>query len=181
MQQRQQNTTTHPLLFRLTLDGEPVESESPEVQLRKPAGSFASATGNVTEISDGLYQYEWAAGDLDTIGDLVVSIESDGADSMMGVVQVVPFDPLAPQAQPFARAIVSGDGHTQTRFMVTLPAGINIARGQRARFDAGSTLHALSPRIQSFDYDDDTTATITLHSADALPQAPVNGDVVILI
>ncbi len=95
MQLRQKDTTAYPLIFRLIdEDSAALEDATPTITLRKPAGSFVAAGGTVTELENGLYQYAWAAGELDTLGELLVRITASEAQAIVGAVRVVSYDPF---------------------------------------------------------------------------------------
>ena len=62
---------------------------SPSVQVRKPGAAFASAINTPIEVSDGFYELELAALELNTEGMLSVRATSVGADEWRDIFQVI--------------------------------------------------------------------------------------------
>lgn len=94
---RKQNNTVYHYSFymRDSADGvSPKTGLSPVVTLSKNGGTFAPASGAVTEISGGWYKLAANSTDFNTLGELVINITAVGADSFVGKLIVVPFDPF---------------------------------------------------------------------------------------
>lgn len=63
-------------------------------QWNKPGGAFASLLGTATELSLGVYQYEFDPSELDTVGQGMLRL-NDGANAHLYMVEVLPYDPYA--------------------------------------------------------------------------------------
>lgn len=91
-----QNQTARPLLF-LMIDSadhiSPKTGLSPTVVISKNGAAFASPSGAVTEIGNGLYKVAGNATDADTLGPLALHATGTGADPVDVMFQVVAYDP----------------------------------------------------------------------------------------
>lgn len=95
---RQQSSTGYPITFKLVLasDGQtPATGKTPTVTLSKNGGSFASASGTVSEIGSGIYQLAGNATDRNTLGPLVLHITATSCVAEDVRVNIVGFDPFA--------------------------------------------------------------------------------------
>jgi len=63
------------------------------VRVSKNGGAFAAGAGSVAELEDGLYAYTFGAGDVDTLGPVVIKATATGADQCVVEGRVVAFDP----------------------------------------------------------------------------------------
>ncbi len=63
------------------------------VRVSKNGGAFAAGAGSVAELEDGLYAYTLGAGDVDTLGPVVIKATATGADQCVVEGRVVAFDP----------------------------------------------------------------------------------------
>lgn len=104
-------------LFFLTnsADGTPATAKTisgADFKISKNGAAFGNATGTVTEISLGWYKMVFAAGDLDTAGDLAceLSVEA-GVDPIHCVHRVQAFDQNAAKA---AATVAAGDMATDS-------------------------------------------------------------------
>lgn len=99
MKERQQSTTTYPLVFLLVSSTDHVSGvtgATVTVTLSKNGGSFASASGTVSEIGSGWYSLGGSglATDLGTLGPLVLHATATGADPTDSLFTVVPWNPF---------------------------------------------------------------------------------------
>lgn len=86
-----------------------------ELKVSKNGGAEANHAGTVTEIAGGMYHYEFAAAELDTIGTLYVRVEKTGVHPFVGVAQVVAYDPNDAAALGISRldaAVSSRSSHS---------------------------------------------------------------------
>lgn len=63
--------------------------------LSKNGGAFASASGTVAEVGNGVYKLTPASGDVDTLGPLVLRGTATGCVDFVAPYRVVAFDPYA--------------------------------------------------------------------------------------
>lgn len=67
---------------------------TPTIEISKNGGAQASGTGTFTEIGDGLYYYEFASGEIDTLGTVQLRcVKSGTSREFVDVVQIVAYDP----------------------------------------------------------------------------------------
>lgn len=65
---------------------------APTVEVSKNGGAQASGTGTFAEVGDGVYYYEFAAGEIDTLGWVNVRIAGTGCREYQAIVFVVAYD-----------------------------------------------------------------------------------------
>jgi len=68
---------------------------SPTVVISKNGGSFASASGAVSEVGNGVYALAGNATDRNTLGELVIYATAAGADPVTEIYSITDFDPFA--------------------------------------------------------------------------------------
>lgn len=108
--------TTRPLLFLLVQSSDhitPLTGATPTVTISKNGGSFASPSGAVTEIGNGVYKVAANATDAGTNGPLWLHATATSGDPCDERFEVVAFDPedsvhLGISALPNAAAAASG-------------------------------------------------------------------------
>ncbi len=64
-----------------------------DLQISKNGGTFANMAGTVTELANGVYYYEFTAGELDTLGPLGIRIADASSRTRFIECQVVAYDP----------------------------------------------------------------------------------------
>jgi hypothetical protein len=153
---RQQNSTAHPLQFFMALASDHVAGATgivPTVTLAKDGGTFAAAAGAVTEMGNGFYALAGNAADRNTLGALALHATAAGCDPADGQYAIVPWDPF--DGQRLGLAALPGAG--------SLPVNPTLAAGSigSATFAAGATL----PRVALAD-------TVTTYTGDT----PQTGD-----
>jgi hypothetical protein len=95
---RKQSSTTYPQSFFMADSSDHVRGKtglSPTVTLSKNGGSFAAASGAVTEIGNGWYSLAGNATDRNTLGEQLLHAEASGADDFDGQYSIVSYDPFA--------------------------------------------------------------------------------------
>lgn len=80
---------------------------SPTIELSKNGAAQAAGTGSWNEIGDGQYYYEFAAGEVDTVGWVAGSVRKTGVTDVAFLVYIRTWDPYA-TAQVVASSIASG-------------------------------------------------------------------------
>lgn len=68
-----------------------------EIKISKNGAATANHAGTWTEISLGMYYYEFTAGELDTLGLIIFNITKSGCRAFVTDCQVVPWDPYLNQ------------------------------------------------------------------------------------
>lgn len=94
---RKQSDTTYPLFFLMVDSTDHVTGKtglSPTVTLSKNGGAFASPSGAVSEVGNGLYKVAGNATDSNTVGELWVHATATGADPTDTSYTVVAYDPF---------------------------------------------------------------------------------------
>lgn len=118
MKARQQSTTTYPIYFLLVSSTDHITAVTgitPTVTLSKNGGTFASAAGTVSEISNGLYLLAGNATDRDTLGDLAIHVTGTGCDPFDSLISIVSYDPFAiPSANDNADALLDRTDGVET-------------------------------------------------------------------
>ena len=97
MDQRQQNSTAHSVLFFMADSSDHVSGKTgltPVVTLSKNGGAFAAAAGTVSEVGQGWYALAGNATDRNTLGELIIHGEASGADPSDRRLTIVPWDPF---------------------------------------------------------------------------------------
>lgn len=97
MKQRQQSTTSYPIVFLMVDNTDHVTGKTgltPVVTLSKNGGAFAAAAGTVSEVGNGWYALAGNATDRNTLGSLAVHATGVGADPSDDLYVVVPWDPF---------------------------------------------------------------------------------------
>lgn len=83
------------------------EDAAADVQVSKNGGAFANATGVVTEVAAGVYQYVAATAELDTIGTVVWKFVDAAARTVFCQAQVIALDLNTATVNPGAGGITS--------------------------------------------------------------------------
>lgn len=118
---RKQSDTTYPLFFFMVDSTDHVTGKtglSPTVTISKNGGSFASTSGAVTEVGNGLYKVAGNATDSNTVGELWIHATGTAADPTDTSYTIVAYDPfdsvrLGLTALPNAAAEASGGLYTR--------------------------------------------------------------------
>lgn len=113
-----EDSAAYPLVFFMTDSTDHVTGKtglSPTVTIRKPAGSFASPSGAVTEIANGWYQVAGNATDTSTLGPLLLHATATGADPVDMIYEVVAVDPQD-STPPMDLLAVDGDTFPSAEF-----------------------------------------------------------------
>lgn len=118
---RKQSDTTYPLFFFMVDSTDHVTGKtglSPTVTISKNGGSFASPSGAVTEVGNGLYKVAGNATDSNTVGELWIHATGTAADPTDTSYTIVAYDPfdavrLGLTALPNAAAEASGGLYTR--------------------------------------------------------------------
>lgn len=66
-----------------------------DIMISKAGGAEAASTGTATHIATGLFKYEFAVGEIDTLGEVSLRLAKTGVYNDVRVVNVVPFDPYS--------------------------------------------------------------------------------------
>lgn len=96
-QSRKQSTTSYPVIFKMVLSSDhvtPAIGKTVSINRSKNGGSFASASGSVTELANGLYYWSGNATDRDTLGELVAVATATACDNAEIKLNIVPYDPF---------------------------------------------------------------------------------------
>lgn len=94
---RKQSDITYPLFFLMVDSTDHVTGKtglSPTVTISKNGGAFASPSGAVSEVGNGLYKVAGNATDSNTVGELWVHATATGADPTDTSYTVVAYDPF---------------------------------------------------------------------------------------
>ena len=118
---RKQSDTTYPLFFLMVDSTDHVTGKtglSPTVTISKNGGSFASPSGAVSEVGNGLYKVAGNATDSNTVGELWIHATGTGADPTDTSYTIVAYDPfdsvrLGLTALPNAAAESAGGLYTR--------------------------------------------------------------------
>ncbi len=118
---RKQSDTTYPLFFFMVDSTDHVTGKtglSPTVTISKNGGSFASPSGAVSEVGNGLYKVAGNATDSNTVGELWIHATGTAADPTDTSYTIVAYDPfdavrLGLTALPNAAAEASGGLYTR--------------------------------------------------------------------
>lgn len=113
---RKQSDATYPLFFLMVDSTDHVTGKtglSPTVTISKNGGSFASPSGAVTEVGNGLYKVAGNATDSNTVGELWIHATGTAADPTDTAYTIVAYDPfdsvrLGLTALPNAAAAANG-------------------------------------------------------------------------
>jgi hypothetical protein len=92
----QKDITSKKVILYMVDDSDHVSPETGltlTVRVSKNGGAFAAGAGSVAELEDGLYAYTFGAGDVDTLGPVVIKATATGADQCVVEGRVVAFDP----------------------------------------------------------------------------------------
>lgn len=95
---RKQSDTTYSVFFLMVDSADHVTGKtglSPTVTISKNGGSFASPSGAVSEVGNGLYKIAGNATDSNTVGELWIHATGTGADPTDTSYTIVPFNPFA--------------------------------------------------------------------------------------
>jgi hypothetical protein len=74
-----------------------------DLRISKAGGSESNSAGTATHIANGLFKYEFTAGECDTLGALSVRVAKTGVYGDVFVSQVVPLDPYDATALGLSR------------------------------------------------------------------------------
>lgn len=66
-----------------------------DIKISKAGGAEADSTGTATHIATGLYKYELAAAEVNTLGEVSIRLAKSGVYNDVRVVNVVAFDPCS--------------------------------------------------------------------------------------
>lgn len=118
---RKQSDTTYPLFFLMVDSTDHVTGKtglSPTVTISKNGGSFASPSGSVSEVGNGLYKIAGNATDSNTVGELWIHATGTAADPTDTSYTIVAYDPfdavrLGLTALPNAAAEAAGGLYTR--------------------------------------------------------------------
>lgn len=94
---RKQSDSTYPMMFLMVDSTDHVTGKtglSPTVTISKNGASFASPSGAVAEVGNGLYKVAGNATDSNTVGELWIHATATGADPTDTAYTVVPYDPF---------------------------------------------------------------------------------------
>ena len=118
---RTQSDTTYPIFFLMVDSTDHITGKtglSPTVTISKNGGSFASPSGAVSEVGNGLYKIAGNATDSNTVGELWIHATGTGADPTDTSYTIVAYDPfdsvrLGLTALPNAAAEAAGGLYTR--------------------------------------------------------------------
>jgi hypothetical protein len=118
---RKQSDSTYPLFFLMVDSTDHVTGKtglSPTVTISKNGASYASPSGSVTEVGNGVYKIAGNATDSNTLGELWIHATGTAADPSDCAYTIVPFDPfdsvrLGLTALPNAAAEAAGGLYTR--------------------------------------------------------------------
>lgn len=118
---RKQSDTTYPIFFFMVDSTDHITGKtglSPTVTISKNGGSYASPSGAITEVGNGLYKIAGNATDSNTVGELWVHATATGADPTDTAYTIVAYDPfdsvrLGLTALPNAAAEAAGGLYTR--------------------------------------------------------------------
>ena len=83
------------------------EDAAADVQVSKNGGAFANATGVVTEVAVGVYQYVAATAELDTLGTVIWKFVDAAARTVFAQAQVIALDLNVATVNPGAGGITT--------------------------------------------------------------------------
>lgn len=109
--QRKVSTTSYPNCFKLVDSSDhvtPKTSATVTCTRSKNGGSFASCSGSVSEVANGVYCLAGHATDRDTVGTLVLHMTASGADPNDFEIEITTNDPFANLDTATAVASVTG-------------------------------------------------------------------------
>jgi hypothetical protein len=95
--ERKQSDTGYHLFFMMIDSSDHITGKtglSPTVTISKAGGSYASPSGAITEIANGVYKIAGNATDSNTLGPLMIHASSTGADPMDIEYRIVNYDPF---------------------------------------------------------------------------------------
>lgn len=118
---RKQSDSTYPLFFLMVDSTDHITGKTNlilTVTISKNGGSFASPSGAVTEVGNGLYKIAGNATDSNTVGELWIHATGTGADPTDTSYTIVAYDPfdsvrLGLTALPNAAAEAAGGLYTR--------------------------------------------------------------------
>jgi hypothetical protein len=64
-----------------------------DIQISKAGGAEATSTGTATHIATGLFKYEFAAAEVDTLGEVSIRLAKTDVYNDVRVINIVAFDP----------------------------------------------------------------------------------------
>jgi hypothetical protein len=64
-----------------------------DIRISKSGGAEANSTGTATHIATGLFKYEFAVGEVDTLGELSLRLAKTGVYNDVRTINIVAFDP----------------------------------------------------------------------------------------
>jgi hypothetical protein len=109
--QRKVSTTSYPNCFKLVDSSDHVTAKTSATVTctrSKNGGSFASCSGSVSEVANGIYCLAGHATDRDTVGTLVFHMTASGADANNFEIEITTNDPFANLDTSTAVASVTG-------------------------------------------------------------------------
>ncbi len=169
---RKQSDSTYPMMFLMVDSTDHVTGKtglSPTVTISKNGASFASPSGAVAEVGNGLYKVAGNATDSNTVGELWIHATATGADPTDTAYTVVPYDPfdsvrLGLTALPNVVAAGNGglptvDGSNQVKALVY---GYNTGQTPLQPTVAGRTLDVTSTGAAGIDWANIENPTTTV-------------------
>jgi hypothetical protein len=96
MKERQQNSTSNPIMFLMIDSADHITGKpglTPTVTISKNGGAFGAVTGAVTALSGGWYSIAGNATDRNTLGELLIHATAAGADPYDDKYDIVPWNP----------------------------------------------------------------------------------------
>ena len=122
-----------------------------QLQISKAGGPELPSTGSATHIANGMFKYEFAIGELDTLGTVSLRLAEPTIYGDVYVYQVVAFDPYDALGLGLARldtavgTRLASSAYTSPDTLLTLPDGIE--NGYTLRSALRIMLSALGGRL----------------------------------
>lgn len=119
IQQNEATAADRRVPFRMIdANGDGVTGLTVTVGVRKNFGASAAGAGTVTELSLGNYYYQATAGEVDTLGSLLLTFSGTGAKTISIEVPILTYDPWAApdSAASIATAVWAAGTRTLTSF-----------------------------------------------------------------
>lgn len=122
-----------------------------QLQISKAGGPEVQSSGSATHIANGMFKYEFAIGEVDTLGTLSLRLAEPTIYGDVYVYQVVAFDPYDAMSLGLARldtavgTRLASSAYTSPDTLLTLPDGIE--NGYTLRSALRIILSALAGRL----------------------------------
>jgi hypothetical protein len=91
-----------------------------DVLVSKNGAAFANGAGTIAEVANGVYTYEFAAAELDTLGALILRVFDAEMRTIVQEHQVVAFD-------PYATTLIADGGITADKFAANAITAAKVA------------------------------------------------------